>query len=237
MEDLIMTKDNNLEIPKIKILIQVIIRYILSLIFASVLLFLPAGSLKFWNAWVFLSALFIPMLFVLIYLIIKDPELLQKRIKTNEKEKSQKIYLVLSIITILITFIVPGLDFKNHWSQIPDWLVIVATVIMILGYYMFFMVMKQNRYASRVIEIQKGQKVIDFGLYSIVRHPMYLAATILFCSIPIILGSLYGLIPVFLIPLLLIIRILNEEKVLKENLNGYSEYMKKVKYRLIPFIW
>lgn len=232
-----MKKDYNLEMPKTKILMQVFIRYILSLIFVSVILFLPAGSLKFWNAWLFLSALFIPMLFVLIYLIIKDPELLKKRIKTKEKEKTQKIYLVLSMITIIVTFIVPGLDFKYHWSQLPDWLVVVATVIMILGYYMFFMVMKQNSYASRVIEIQKGQKVIDSGLYSIVRHPMYLAATILFCSVPIILGSLYGTIPVIFIPFLLIIRIQNEEKVLKENLKGYSEYMKKVRYKLIPLIW
>ena len=221
----------------IKILIPVTIRYIFSVIFVALLLFVPAGTFSYWNAWLFLAALFAPMLFALVYLYLKDPELLQKRIKTKEKEKTQKVYLVLSVFTILIAFIIPGLDYKYHWSAIPTWTVIPATAIMIFGYYLFFMVMRQNSYASRVIEIQQGQKVIDSGLYSIVRHPMYLAATILFCATPIVLGSLYAFIPVVFIPLLFVIRILNEEKVLKQNLTGYSDYTKKVKYRLIPFIW
>ena len=220
-----------------KLIGQVIVRYILSLLFVCTLLFVPAGTLKFWNAWVFIQALFIPMLFVMIYLLIFDPELLQKRIKTREKERTQKVYLVFSIITSFLTYLIPGLDYRYHWSSVPPWLVILATVIMLAGYFLFFMVMKQNSYASRVIEIQKDQKLIDTGLYSLVRHPMYTAGSILFCATPLVLGSYYALIPVLFFPVLLIVRALNEEKVLKINLAGYEEYMKKVKYRLIPFIW
>jgi protein-S-isoprenylcysteine O-methyltransferase Ste14 len=220
-----------------KLIIQVLTRYILALLFIGLLLFVPAASFKFWNAWLFMVGLFIPMFFVMTYLIIKDPELMQKRMKMKEKEKTQKIYVVLSIIIFMITYMIPGFDFKYHWSKVPFWLVMVSTIIMIIGYFMFFTVMKQNSYASRVIEIQKGQKVIDTGLYSVVRHPMYLAALILFGISPLVLGSFYALIPMLFIPLLLIIRILNEEKVLQNNLPGYKEYMKKIKYRLIPLIW
>jgi len=233
-----MIVNENKKIPfKLKLIIQVITKYILALLFIGLLLFTPASSFKFWNAWLYIGALFIPMFFVMIYLIIKDPELIQKRMKMKEKEKTQKIYVILSIITFIITFTIPGLDFKYHWSNVPVWLVMIATVIMICGYFMFFIVMKQNSYASRVIEIQKGQKVIDTGLYSVVRHPMYLSALILFGISPLALGSFYALIPMLFIPFLLVIRILNEEKVLKNNLNGYEEYMKKIKYRVIPFIW
>jgi protein-S-isoprenylcysteine O-methyltransferase Ste14 len=220
-----------------KLLRQVIARYILSLLFVCALLFVPAGTLKFWNAWVFILALFIPMFFVMIYLLKNDPELLQKRIKTREKEGPQKVYLVFSIITSVFTYLIPGLDYRYHWSSVPAWLVILATIIMLAGYFLFFTVMRQNSYASRVIEMQNDQKLIDTGLYSVVRHPMYTAGSILFCSTPLILGSYYALIPVLFLPVLLIIRALNEEKVLKSNLAGYEEYMKKVKYRLIPFIW
>jgi protein-S-isoprenylcysteine O-methyltransferase Ste14 len=232
-----MTNNDPVKISIPKLILRVVITYTLAFLFVFFLLFLPAGTLKFWNAWIFISVLFLMMLFVMIYLLIKDPELLQKRIKTKEKEKTQKIYLILSIIDFMIAFIIPGLDFKYHWSSVPLWLVIVATVTMVSGYIMFFMVMKQNSYASRVIEIQENQKVIDSGLYSIVRHPLYLSASILYCSVPFMLGSIYAIIPMIFVPLLLIIRILNEEKVLKKELNGYEEYMKKVRFRFIPFVW
>lgn len=227
-----------IKISMFKLIKQVVIRYILILLFVSFVLFLPAGSLKFWNAWIFIGALFLPELFALIYLAIKDPELLQKRLKIKEKEKAQRIFNILYIIIFIITLIITGLDFKYHWSIVPVWLVIVATGIMISGFFMAFIVLKQNSYASRVVEIQEGQKVIDVGLYSVVRHPMYLSALIFFCPMPLVLGSLYAfIIPVILAPFLLLIRIINEEKVLKNNLNGYKEYVKKVKYRLIPFVW
>jgi protein-S-isoprenylcysteine O-methyltransferase Ste14 len=211
--------------------------YLSSLLFVGLLVFLPAGSVKFWNGWLFIGVLFTAMFFVLIWLLVKDPDLLAKRLKTREKEKPQKTYIILSIIVLFGTFILPGLDFRFNWSDIPLSVVLIATLVMIGGYLMFFAVMRQNTYASRVIEIQEGQKLIDTGLYSIVRHPMYLGATILYISVPLVLGSWYALIPSALIPILLIIRIMNEEKVLISGLKGYTDYMKKVKYRLIPFIW
>ena len=226
---------NDITTPKL--IKQVIIKVIFSLLFICLLLFVPAGTLNYWTGWLFIGALFIPMFFVMLYLLRNDPDLLQKRMKTKEKEEIQKVYLSLSIVICILTFAIPGLDFRYQWSEVPGWLVILATGIMIGGYFMFFTVMKQNSYASRVIEIQKGQKLIDTGLYGVVRHPMYLAATLMYGVMPLVLGSYWGLIPVILLPLLLVIRILNEEKVLKNNLPGYEEYMKKVKYRLIPFIW
>jgi len=226
---------NDIATPKL--IKQVIIKVIFSLLFICLLLFVPAGTMNYWNGWLFIGALFIPMFFVMVYLMRNDPELLQKRLKTNEKEKTQKVYLFLSIVICILTFAIPGLDFRYQWSEVPLWLVILATGIMVVGYFMFFTVMKQNSYASRVIEIQEGQKLIDTGLYGLVRHPMYLSATIMYVAMPLILGSYWSLIPVLFLPLLLAIRILNEEKVLKNNLPGYEQYMQKIKYRLIPFIW
>jgi len=224
------------EKPKL-LIIRALVMYILSLLFMVLLIFLPAGSLKFRNGWLFIGVLFTAMFIVLTWLMVKDPDLLAKRLKTKEKEKPQKAYLTLSMIVLLFTFIIPGLDYRFHWSDVPVPIVVVATVIMLAGYLIFFAVMRQNTYASRVIEIQEGQKLIDTGLYSLVRHPMYLGASILFVPAPLVLGSWYALIPVVLVPILLIIRIMNEEKVLVNGLKGYSEYMKKVRYRLIPYIW
>jgi protein-S-isoprenylcysteine O-methyltransferase Ste14 len=222
---------------KNSLIIRALLTYILSLTFVGLLIFLPAGSIKFWNGWMFVGALFIPMFFIFIYLLLRDPDLLAKRMKTKEKEKVQRVYLVLSIIISFITFILPGLDFRFNWSSVPLSVVLISTLIMMSGYLMFFIVMKQNTYASRVIEIQNEQKLIDTGLYSFVRHPMYLAATILYGFAPLVLGSFYSLIPMAFIPILLVIRIWNEEKVLLNGLKGYDEYLKKVKYRLLPFIW
>jgi len=219
------------------LIIRALVMYILSLLFVVLLIFLPAGSLKFRNGWLFVGVLFAAMIFVMTWLLVKDPDLLAKRLKTKEKEKPQKAYLILSIIAMLFTFAIPGFDYRFHWSEVPVPVVIVATVIMLTGYVIFFAVMRQNTYASRVIEIQEGQKLIDTGLYSLVRHPMYLGASILYLSAPLVLGSWYALIAAFFTPILLIIRIMNEEKVLVNGLKGYSEYMKKVKYRLIPYIW
>jgi len=216
---------------------KVLIRYIIAFIFIGLLIFIPAGTIKFINGWIFIAGLIIPMTFTLIYLMVKDPELLEKRIQLKEKENVQKKYIKLSIMLYIIAYIIPGLDFRYHWSDVPNWLVIISLVVMIFGYVMFIIVMLQNRYASRVIEIQDKQKLIDTGLYRIVRHPMYLAATILYMASTIVLGSFYTLIPMILLPFLLGYRIKNEEKVLMEGLPGYNEYMKIVKYRLIPFIW
>ncbi len=219
------------------LIIRALVMYLLSLLFVVLLIFLPAGSLKFRNGWLFIGVLFTAMIIVLIWLLVKDPGLLAKRLKTKEKEKPQKVYLVLSMIVLLFTFVIPGLDYRFHWSDVPVPVVLVSTVIMMAGYVIFFAVMRQNTYASRVIEIQEGQKLIDTGLYSLVRHPMYLGATILYVSAPLVLGSWYAFITAVFVPVLLIIRIMNEEKVLISGLKGYTDYMNKVKYRLIPFLW
>jgi protein-S-isoprenylcysteine O-methyltransferase Ste14 len=223
--------------PDRKLIALTFSRYISVLIFVGALIFLPAGTFKFLNGWLFMAALFIPMIFVMGYLLIKDPELLEKRMKTNEKEKPQKLYLVLSIIISLLTFVLPGLDYRFRWSSVPVWLVIFSTVLMITGYAMFFIVMKQNSYASRVIEIQEEQKLIDTGMYALVRHPMYFSATILYFFAPLVLGSYYAMIPMIFLPGLLVMRIKNEEEVLLKGLKGYEDYMKKVKYRFLPYIW
>lgn len=223
--------------PGNKLLSKVLIRVFFAIIFIGVLIFVPAGTIRFLNGWLFIGGIFLPMTFTLIYFYIKDPELLEKRMNIKEREDAQKKYLKLSLILFVVAYIIPGLDYRFHWSEVPMWLVVVALVIMICGYIMFIVVMKQNRYASRVIEIQHEQKLIDTGLYSLVRHPMYTAATILYLSSVLVLGSYYALIPMLFLPFLLALRINNEEKVLIKGLPGYEEYMKKVKYRMIPPIW
>lgn len=220
-----------------KILFKVLIRFFFVYIFIGILIFVPAGTLKYFNGWLFIAGLLVPMTFTLIYLLIRDPELLEKRIKIKETENAQKKYIKLSILLFVIAYIIPGLDFRFKWSGVPMWLVMFSLLIMICGYIGFMIVMLQNRYASRVIEIQNEQKLIDTGLYSFVRHPMYLSATILYIASSIVLGSYYALIPMLLLPFLLAYRIKNEEKVLLKGLPGYDEYMKRVKYRMIPFIW
>ena len=222
---------------KKNLLAKVIIRFSLVMILVALILFIPAGSFKYWNAWLYIGLLIIPMTIALVYLYTHDPSLLEKRIRINEKEKEQKSYVKLSLVWFIISFVPPGLDFRYGWSSVPLWLVIVSVVVMQLGYTLFILVMKQNSYASRVIEIQEKQKVIDTGLYAIVRHPMYLTASLIYISSPLILGSFYALIPIAFLPLILAYRIINEEKILINGLEGYEEYMKDVKYRLIPFIW
>jgi protein-S-isoprenylcysteine O-methyltransferase Ste14 len=216
---------------------KVLLRYILAFIFIGVLLFLPAGTLAYLNGWLFMTGLMLPMVLVLIYLYRKDPEFLEKRMKMKEKEKAQRRYLMLSLPLYLIAFTMPGFDYRFGWSDLPLWLVLAALVFMVGGYAMFFSVMNQNRYASRVIEIQEGQKLIDTGLYSVVRHPMYLSMIVLYLSASLVLGSYYALIPMAVFLLTLTIRITNEEKVLFAGLPGYEAYAKKVRFRLIPFIW
>lgn len=219
------------------LLLNVLSKYIIAFVFIGLLIFIPAGTLKFKNGWIFIAGLIIPMTFTLVYLLRKDPELLKKRTQLKEKEEAQKKYLKLSILLFIIAYIIPGLDYRYHWSSVPDWLVIVSLAGMIFGYGMFIAAMLQNRYASRIIEIQDNQKLIDTGLYRIVRHPMYLAATILYTSSALVLGSYYTLIPMFYLPFLLGYRIKNEEKILMEGLSGYKDYMKRTRYRLIPYIW
>lgn len=220
-----------------KLIIQMCIRYLLGLLIVSLLLFLPAGSIYYWNAWIFMGVLFIPMLAIGIILLIKSPELLAKRLNTKEKEVEQKQVILLSLFMFAGGFIVAALDFRYSWSKLPDGIIITAAVIFLLSYALYAEVMRENAYLSRTVEVQENQKVIDTGLYGVVRHPMYMATTTLFLSIPLILGSVYAFLIFLIYPLLITKRIKNEETVLKEGLDGYIEYTKKVKYRLIPYIW
>ncbi len=232
-----MEEINNNEINKDSMVKGILIKFGLAFILIGLLLFLPAGSFKFINGWLVLVLMILPAVIMFLYLFKNDKILLQNRLKLREKEKPQKTYIILSIPVSLLTFIIPGLDYRFNWSVVPVEAVILGTILMITGYYLFFRVMKENSYASRVIEIQEEQKLIDSGLYASVRHPMYLAGTIIYLSIPLVSGSWYAYIPTVMIPVLLIIRIKNEEKVLSSGLKGYGDYMKKVKYRIIPHLW
>lgn len=203
----------------------------------GMLVFLPAWTINYPNGWLFIGILFIPMFIVGIVLFIKSPFLLEKRLNNKEKQKTQQGVVKLSGLMFLGGFIVSSLNFRFGWSKVPTWVVIVAVGLFLIGYVMYAFVLKQNVYLSRTIKVEANQKVISTGLYSIVRHPMYLATLLMFLPMPLILGSFYGLIAFALYPLIIVIRILNEEKVLSCELDGYKEYQDKVKYRLIPFIW
>ena len=222
---------------KIKLLLSAIIKFSFGIIFVGLLLFLPAGTFNYFNAWLFMSLLFIPMFILGIFLFIKSPELLEKRLNAKEKEKTQKGVVGFSAILFLASFLIAGFDYRFDWSVIPMWCVILASVILLVSYGMYAEVMRVNIYLSRTIEVQENQKVIDTGLYGIIRHPMYAVTIWLFLAIPIVLGSWWALLCMVPYPFLIAIRILNEEKILENNLSGYKEYKAKVKYRLVPFIW
>lgn len=200
-------------------------------------LFLCAGSLRYWNAWLFLLTLSLAICIFGAYLFKNDKELLQKRLNADEKEKEQRGYVRLTALSFLGTFGVCGLDYRFGWSRVPLAAVAIALGTMLVGYGLFVITLLQNRFASRVIEIQQGQRVIDSGVYSVIRHPLYTAAIIMFFSSPIVLGSFYALLPMVCYPVAIMLRIKNEEKVLRKGLEGYAEYMTRVRYRLIPFIW
>jgi len=216
---------------------KALVKFALGFLFISLLIFVPAGTLHFMNGWIFIAGLLVPMTFALFYLINKDPELLEKRLNMKEKEEEQKKYVKFSVLLYVVSYLIPGFDYRFGWSNVPLWLVLVSLIFMLSGYAMFIIVMKQNSYASRVIEIQEEQKVIDTGLYSVVRHPMYLAASILYLSSALVLGSYCTLIVMSVLPFLLGFRIINEDKVLLKGLPGYDKYREKVKYRMIPFVW
>lgn len=222
---------------KCKLIIQSSTKFLMGLITVCLLLFLPAGSIYYWNAWIFIGVLFVPMFAAGIILLMKSPDLLAKRLNTKEKEIEQKQVILLSLFMFVGGFIVAALDFRYSWSKLLDWIIIMAVVIFLISYALYAEVMRENAYLSRTVEVQVSQKVICTGLYGIVRHPMYLATITLFMSIPLILGSVYAFIIFLIYPLLITKRIKNEEAVLKEGLDGYIEYTEKIKYRLIPYIW
>ena len=220
-----------------KLFFNALSKLILGIMLIAILLFLPAKTFLYPGAWLFIGLLFIPMLIMGIILFIKAPELLKRRLNAKEKEKAQKGVVMLCGLAFPLGFVISALDFRFGWSDVPLWLTIAASISFILGYAMYAEVMRENAYLSRTVEVAKNQTVIDTGLYAIVRHPMYLATLFMFLPLPLILCSFFGLIPFALYPFVIIVRILNEEKILTTELNGYAEYKSKVKYRLIPFIW
>lgn len=222
---------------KLKLLFNALTKFFVGFILISLLLFLPAGTFNYKNAWLFIALLFLPMFILGILLFIKSPELLEKRLDVKEKEKTQKGVVGFSAILFIASFLISAFDFRFSWSNVPFGCVIFASTVLLISYGMYAEVLRENIYLSRTIKVQENQKVIDTGLYGIVRHPMYFSTVFLFLSIPVILGSWWGLLCISLYPFFIAIRILNEEKVLEENLDGYKEYKQKVKYRLIPFVW
>lgn len=214
-----------------------IIRMIAGLVLMGALLFLPAGTWCYPGAWRLLALLFLPMPVIGIVLAVKAPELLAKRLNAKEQESEQKQVIVLSALIFILGFVLAGLDFRFGWTQLPLAVVIAGMVLFLLAYGLYLEVMRENAYLSRTVEIQEGQKVIDTGLYGVVRHPMYMAVTILFLSMPLVLGSVIAILPFLGIPAVLVKRIKNEEQVLEAGLPGYREYEKKVAFRMIPFLW
>lgn len=221
----------------IKLLIEAILKFILGVILVGLLIFIPAGTINYWNGWLFIGLLFIPMFIAGIVMMIKSPSLLKSRINAKEKEKEQKEVVALSGLMFLVGFILAGLNYRFNWIQIPNIIVIISSIIFLISYILYAEVLRENAFLSRTIEVQNNQKVIDIGLYKIVRHPMYSATIFLFLSMPLILGSVISFIIFLTYPFIIAKRIKNEEQVLEKELIGYKEYKNKVKYRLIPFIW
>lgn len=220
-----------------KLLVQAVGKLLAGLAAVMLVLFLPAGTFGYWNAWLFIALLFVPMLAVGGALIVKAPELLQKRLSANEKEKTQRWVVGLSALLFVVGFCTAGLDFRFGWSRLPLWVVITAAALQLVAYGLYAEVLRENAYLSRTVEVQENQKVIDTGLYGVVRHPMY-SATILMClAMPLVLGSLYAFVLFLAYPLLIVKRIHNEEAVLEQGLAGYKEYKERVKYRIAPYIW
>ena len=221
----------------IKLFLQAIIKYIFGVLIIGALLFIPANSFEYWNGWLFMGLLFIPMFLAGIILMIKNPELLRKRLNAKEKESEQKQIVLFSGLMFLSGFIIAGLNYRYKWIEIPSIVVIISSILFLIAYILYAEVLRENTYLSRTIEVQENQKVIDTGLYGIVRHPMYAVTILLFLTMPLILGSIFSFIIFLVYPVIIAERIKNEEEILEKNLKGYTEYIKKVKYRIVPFIW
>lgn len=216
---------------------QAILKFALGAVVIGTLIFLPAGTFDWQNAWLFMGILFIPMFCAGIVLMIKNPELLKKRLNAKEKQSEQKLVIKLSGLMFVMGFVVAGFNYRFGWIVLPDWVMWAGAILFLLSYLLYAEVLRENTYLSRTVEVQKGQKVIDTGLYGLVRHPMYSATIILFLSMPLVLGSIPSFVIFLIYPIIIVKRIRNEEAVLEKELEGYIEYKKKVKHKIIPFIW
>ena len=220
-----------------KLLLRTLAAFLLGILITGAMLFLPAGTLDYPGAWLFMALLFTPILIMGIVLTVKNPELLRKRLAMKEREKTQQSVVAISGLLLIASFLVAGLDYRFGWSRVSNGIVIVASVMLLIAYALYAEVLRENVYLSRVIEVQEGQRVIDTGLYAIVRHPMYSAVSLLYLSIPLVLGSWWALLVMSPCVLLLAARIKNEEQVLRQDLPGYIEYTQRVRYRMIPLVW
>lgn len=220
-----------------KLLTSALTKYLAGLLMMGVLLFLPAGTLQYPNGWLFCGLLFVPMLILGVVLFCKAPELLEKRLKTKETQTAQKQVIGLSALMFIVGFVLAGLDFRFGWTRVPHWIVGTASVVLLISYGLYAEVMRENAWLSRSVEIQEGQPVVDTGLYGIVRHPMYAVTTLLFLSMPLILGSWISFAVFLIYPVLMVKRIRYEERLLEAELPGYRDYQKKVPHRMIPFLW
>lgn len=221
----------------IKLLLQALVKFVLGLAAFFLLLFLPAGTLHYWNGWLLMGLLFVPMLLLGVFLWVKQPELLKKRLHAKEGEAAQKSVIVWSALTFMASFLSAGLDFRYQWTHVPRAAAMIAAVVFLVAYALYGEVMRENAYLSRTVEVQENQQVIDTGLYGVVRHPMYFSVLLLFFAMPLVLQSWLSLLCMLPLPMILAKRIQNEEKVLKNGLAGYGDYMQRVKFRLIPLIW
>ena len=221
----------------IKLFTEAIVKFIFGVLVIGLLLFLPANTINYWNGWLFMGLLFIPMFIAGIVMMIKSPELLKRRLNAKEKENEQKQVLLFSGLMFLVGFIISGLNYRYNWIVLPNVVVIISSVVFIVAYILYAEVLRENTYLSRTIEVQENQKVVDTGLYGIVRHPMYAVTILLFLSMPLVLGSIISFVIFLVYPFIIAKRIKNEEEVLEKQLDGYTEYKKKVKYKMIPFIW
>ena len=220
-----------------KLIVQALTKYIAGIILVGLMIFLPAGTFSYPGGWLFMGLLFVPMLILGIVLLMKVPDLLAKRLNNREEQGEQKKVVGFSGLMFLVGFVICGLDFRWGWTMVPSVIVVIAAVMLLAGYGLYMEVMRENAYLSRTVEVQEGQKVIDTGLYGVVRHPMYFATVLMFLAIPLVLGSWIGFAIFLIYPFLMVKRIKNEEQVLEAGLAGYREYKEKVRYRLIPFIW
>jgi protein-S-isoprenylcysteine O-methyltransferase Ste14 len=216
---------------------KIVARLLAAFVLLGAVFFLTAGTLLYWQAWGFLAVTLVPASLYSMHLLGNNPALLERRLKTREKEPQQKRIVALSMLAMLGTFVLPGLDKRLGWSCVPIWLVLAADLVILLGYASFVLTLRENEYAARTIEVEPGQRVISSGPYSLVRHPMYLGASLIYLAAPLALGSYWALIPAALFPALLVARILNEEQVLLRDLAGYADYCETVRHRLIPGIW
>ena len=220
-----------------KLFLQALSKFLIGLIIICILLFVPAGTIYYPNGWLFIALLFIPMFIAGIIMFIKVPDLLRRRLNAKEEEEEQKLVLLLSGIMFLLAFILAGLNFRFGWFKLPAIAIIMASIIFLIAYAMYAEVLRENEYLSRTVEVSENQKVVDTGLYGLVRHPMYTSTIFLFLSMPLVLDSILSFIVMLAYPIIIIFRIRNEEKVLEKDLDGYKEYKEKVKYKLFPYLW